>query len=390
MEAMDAVGFARELIRFDSTCHGSNAAISDYVEQRFEELGCVTERIEYADEAGHRKVNVLGRMGPAGPGGLAYFGHTDVVVSDDWAISAHGPFDPVVRDGRLYGRGSTDMKGSIACMLAAAASAQGEAFTAPLYLSCSSDEEIDHRGAIEIAARSRLYRELVAGGALGIVGEPTRLDVVYAHKGGCQLVVTSRGRAAHSSTREGINANLAMVPFLQEVKAVHDETESDICWHDAQFAPPTVCLNFGINDHNRAINITAPTSICVIGFRPMPRTDTDGIVERLRGRAAALGLEFELRRFNPAFWRDPQSKFIQECVALSGCGAPRTVGYGSEASNFTDVERLLVLGPGDIAQAHKSDEWISLEQLRRGQELYRKLLTRHCLQPQVPPGPSSS
>ena len=187
---MNAIDYASELIRFDSRWYLSNADICDHVEAVMQQLHFDTERIEYTDDEGLRKVNVIGRRG-SGSGGLAYFGHTDVVTATDWSITEHGPFDPVVRDGRLYGRGSTDMKGSIACMLAAVDSLGDQELQHPVYLSCSSDEEVNHRGAIEIAERSQIYRELVDGGACGIVGEPTRLNVVYAHKGGVRLTVTS-------------------------------------------------------------------------------------------------------------------------------------------------------------------------------------------------------
>lgn len=187
---MNAIDYASELIRFDSRWYLSNADICDHVEAVMQQLHFDTERIEYTDDDGLRKVNVIGRRG-SGRGGLAYFGHTDVVTTTDWSIAEHGPFEPVVRDARLYGRGSTDMKGSIACMLAAVDSLGDQELQHPVYLSCSSDEEVNHRGAIEIAERSQIYRELVDGGACGIVGEPTRLNVVYAHKGGVRLTVTS-------------------------------------------------------------------------------------------------------------------------------------------------------------------------------------------------------
>ncbi|MDA0284346.1 MAG: M20 family metallopeptidase [Planctomycetota bacterium] len=373
---MDALHYAEGLIRFDSTSYLSNQHVSDYAEQTLQSLGCETERIEYDDE-GVLKVNVLGRKG-RGSGGLAYFGHTDVVPTNDWSIAEHGPFEPVVRDGRLYGRGSTDMKGSIACMFAALASVGGEELKHPVYISCSSDEEIDHRGAIEISERSQLYRELVEGGACGIVGEPTSLDVVYAHKGGCQIFVTSHGKAAHSSTREGINANMAMIPFLHELKSICDETEMNVGWMDHEFDPPTLCVNLGINDHNRALNITAPTCVCTICLRPMPTTDVEAIIARIRGLVDQHGLQFMLKASNPPFRRDPDSTFVKQCVTLATGNAPRTVAYGSEAGNFTDIQNLIVMGPGDIAQAHKSDEWVSLEQLASGQHIYADMIRHFC------------
>ena len=116
---MNAVQYASELIKFDTVSTKSNAAVSDYVDDVLSSFGFETEQISHKID-GVKKVSVIGRKGSAagesGTGGIAYFGHTDVVPVDDWSIDAHGPFEPTVRDGRLYGRGSTDMKGSVACM----------------------------------------------------------------------------------------------------------------------------------------------------------------------------------------------------------------------------------------------------------------------------------
>ncbi len=374
---MTVVDYASELIRFESTSSLSNGPVTDYAESALRDLGCETERIEYTD-AGVLKANVIGKFG-SGSGGLAYFGHTDVVPVDDWSITEHGPFEPVVRNDRLYGRGSTDMKGSIACMFAALRSLKDQNFKHPLYISCSSDEEIDHRGAIEITERSRLYRELIMGGVRGIVGEPTSLDVVYAHKGGCQIVVTSRGKAAHSSTRDGLNANLAMIPFLHDVKALYELTESDSSLMDTEFDPPTVCMNIGINDHTKAVNITPPQSLCTVCFRPMPGTNVDSLVDRIRKIAETHKVEFWLKNQNPPFRRDPGSDYVQQSIALTNNRTARTVAYGSEAGNFDEIKNLIVLGPGDIAQAHKSDEWIALEQLDEGQRVYSSMIRQFCL-----------
>ena len=374
---MNTVQYASQLIEFDSVSSKSNADITDHADNVLQSFGFDTETISY-DIDGIKKASVIGRKG-SGSGGIAYFGHTDVVPVDDWSIDQHGPFQPTVLDGRLYGRGSTDMKGSIACMLAAVDSLQYQKLEHPVYVCCSADEELDHRGIKEVTKRSRIYRELVGGKACGIVGEPTGMDVVYAHKGGVQIKVTSNGKAAHSSTREGLNANLAMIPFLQEAKAIYDETEQDAKWWDDEFDPPSVCLNIGINDHTQAVNITPPQSVCTMCFRPMPNTDVESLVDRIRDAANQHGVHFDLKTRNPSFRRDPDSPFAVACANLCNSPAPRTVAYGSEAGNLDEVEQLVVLGPGDIAQAHKSDEWVSLEQLQQGTDCYRQIIEQHCL-----------
>jgi acetylornithine deacetylase len=351
--------------------------VSDAVEQLLGELGFEIERLEYDDERGVRKVCVIGRKG-SGSGGLAYFGHTDVVPAEHWFSAEHGPFTPTVRDGRLYGRGACDMKGSVACMLAAAALGSSQTLKQPLYITCTADEEIGYGGAREVARRSRFYREMVSGRAHGVIGEPTRLEVVYAHKGGYGFTVVSHGRAAHSSTNRGLNANLAMIPFLAEMKALHDELESDPRWRNADFEPPTMSWNIGVNDHTPAVNVTPPQSVCTVYFRPMPGQEADSLLDRARAAAQRYGLEFRQGPRGRPLFVAPQSPYVREVLALAGRERPRTVSYGTDGVMFAEMVNLVVLGPGDIAQAHTWDEWVELEQLELGTALYARLIERYC------------
>ena len=179
---MDALKYAQDLVAFESPSAVSNVPVSDYVQDALKKLAFETERLEYNDAGGVRKCSIIGKKGE-GRGGLAYFGHTDVVPAENWFSNEHGPFTPIVQDGRLYGRGSCDMKGSVATMLAAAARFSASELKHPIYITCTADEEVGYHGAKDVAARSVLFREMVDGHSRGIIGEPTRLEVVHAHKG---------------------------------------------------------------------------------------------------------------------------------------------------------------------------------------------------------------
>jgi acetylornithine deacetylase len=375
---MNALEYTSDLVAFGSISSRSNADVSDYVEKVLKRLEFETERIEYTDAAGVRKVNVVGKKG-AGKGGLAYFGHTDVVPADPWFSSEHGPFSPTVKGDRLYGRGSCDMKGSIGCILAAAETFSRKDFRFPLYVTCTADEEVGYTGAAEVAKRSEFFREMVAGGACGIVGEPTELEVVYAHKGTFGFQAVSHGRAAHSSTRHGLNANLAMIPFLAEMKAIHDEIEADPAWQDERFDPPTISWNIGINDHTAAVNITAPQSVCTVYFRPMPGQKPDALFNRARAAAEKNGLEFQVKSAANPLYLDPKSELITDLLAIVGRSKPTTVTYGTDGTQLTALRKLAVFGPGNIAQAHTFDEWIALEQLERGTQFYEQAIRRWCV-----------
>ncbi len=374
---MNALQHTQELIRFPTVSNRSNSSICDYLEGVLRRIRFDTERIEYTDSAGVDKVNIVGKKG-SGIGGMAYFAHTDVVPADAWFSSEHGPFEPTVRSGKLYGRGSCDMKGSIGSMLAAAEETAVADLRAPLFITLTADEEVGYGGAKQVARRSEYFREMVHGESNGIVGEPTMLDVVHAHKGTYGFRATSRGRAAHSSTSEGLNANLAMIPFLGEMKRIYDETLGDPAWQDPSFDPPGISWNIGINDHTKAVNMTAAQSVCTVYFRPAPGQAVDVLIERCKLAAEHCGLEFELLEAGRPLFVDPESDFVREVLGLAGSGGARTVCFGTDGTALSELKKLVVLGPGDIAQAHTQDEWIHLDQLEKGSLLYAKLIRHWC------------
>jgi len=374
---MNALEYTEELVAFESTSVLSNVPVSDYVEKTLRRLGFATERIDFDDAKGVPKSNVIGKLG-SGTGGVAYFGHTDVVPADPWFTEEHGPFSPKVVGKRLYGRGSCDMKGSIACMLAAAGQFSPDDLKQPVYMTCTADEEVGYGGASQVAARSELYQEMVSGESHGIIGEPTMLNVVYAHKGTYGFHVISHGKAAHSSTREGINANLKMIPFLVEMKRLYEETENDLRWRNDEFDPPTVSWNIGINDHTRAFNITPPQSVCTVYFRPMPGQNPDELIARVKASAVEHELEFDLHGSARPMYVDPNSEFVKDCLDVAGKSTAQTVSYGTDGTMFGKMKNLVVFGPGNIAQAHTHDEWIELEQLELGTDTYARAIRRWC------------
>jgi acetylornithine deacetylase len=375
---MDALDYARDLISFDSISPVSNCAATDYVEEKLKRLGFETEKLEFHDENGVHKSSVVGRRG-GGRGGMALFGHTDVVPADTWSIQEHGPFQPTVKGTRLFGRGSTDMKGPVGCMLAAAEQWVHAKHAEPLYITLTADEEVGFNGARQVAAESQIYREMVDGGARGIIGEPTALEVVHAHKGVVGFVATARGRAAHSSTDKGLNANLAMIPFLVEMKQIHDEVNANSAWQNQEFVPPVLSWNIGINDQTRAVNITAPQSICTVYFRPMPGMDVQPLIDRARNAAQMNGLEFKLTIVGDPVYTAADAPLIKETLALAERGTSRTVAYATDGCMFGALKQMCVIGPGDIAQAHTTDEWIELDQLRLGTGLYSRMIEQWCI-----------
>ena len=374
---MKALRYAKRLIEFKSSSRQSNRLISRYLEMKLTKHGFVVEKLEYRDRRNIRKVNLVAKKG-TGTGGLAYFAHSDTVPADVWFTKKVGPFEPTVQQDRLYGRGSCDMKGSIAAMLTAAQRFSWDEFKAPLYFVVTADEEVGYYGARHVVNSSEHYREMVEGKTKVIIGEPTSLNVVHAHKGSIKIIAKARGEAAHSSSGNGKNANLAMIPFLNEMKWIHDETETDSTWQNSMFNPPTVSWNIVIKDNSPALNVKPSKSTCVVYFRTMPEVDTTPLLRRTQQCAKKHGIELSLIKFSDPFYADPESEYVRDSLKLANRPQAQTVSYGTDGGVLHELENKIVFGPGSMDQAHTFDEWISLEQLKQGTELYERMVRHWC------------
>ncbi len=378
-----AIETLRKLVAFDSVSLRSNCEVSNWVEQTLKSLGFEVEQTIYQDSNRVAKANVIACRQPVSSsgrqltGGLAYFCHTDVVPPGDWTGPGGDPFRAVAHDNRLYARGSCDMKGSLAAIMTAASSIDVAEQTSPLWIVATADEEVGFRGARHIVEHSAAYRQIVQSQPLSIIGEPTEMNVVHAHKGITGFEITSHGRAAHSSTTDGLNANVAMVPMLQILLELARRTESEERFRDARFDPPILSWNFGISDGVTAYNITPQRSVAWVTLRPMPEIDGAELVEIAREMAETLGLEFRTYPGGDPLWIEQEASCVQQLCDLTGT-PPRTVCFGTDGGEFGELQQRVVWGPGSIAQAHTTDEWISLEQLSLGIELYTAAIRRWC------------
>jgi acetylornithine deacetylase len=379
MNSRRTLEIAQSLVAFDSVSGRSNGPISDWVEGFLVDHGFVIERLEYRDANSELKVNLVAKRLPRKgleQGGVCYLAHTDVVPADDWACDFCGPFEPTVREGRLYGRGSCDMKGSLACALAAVETILVQDQKAPLYFVVTADEEISMLGAQHVANHSRLFKEMVRANTIGIIGEPTELRVIHSHKGGQAFKLTARGRSAHSSSRDGINANYALIPVLPKLMELYQRTENDRSLQNSSFDPPTLSWNMVIRNQPFASNVTPSLAEVVVFLRPMPNVDHTPLVNQVADLANEFGLEFSSRESCPPLYVDPQLESIAGMLELTGHDRSETVCYATDGSSLQELKHLVVCGPGSIQQAHRHDEWIALEQLERGTDLYLKAFRR--------------
>jgi len=300
--------------------------------------------------------------------------HQDTVPVDGMTVP---PFDAEVRAGRLYGRGACDVKGGMAAILAALErlAAERPKGAASVVAAFTVDEESGFTGV------RRLARDLPAGAAFAVVAEPTRLEVVVAHKGLARWRVRTHGRSCHSARpAEGVNAVYRMAPVLsalEEYAAVLSAGSS----HPLLGGPT---LSVGVIRGGTSVNTVPGSCEIEIDRRLLPGEDPAAAVDHCRqflfDRFPASGLEIE-----PAWISDraldtpPDSEAARVCLAavrkVRGGAEPVGVPYGTDASKLADAGLpSVVLGPGDIAQAHTADEWIEVAELERAVEVYVELV----------------
>ncbi len=383
---MDCLEIAQKLVAIPSVTSQPNALVAACMRELLATLGFDLEDLTYRDNAGLEKIAIVGRRGPApaksnsaNQGGIVFCCHNDVVSVDGWNAPHGGPFDPVVHEGRLWGRGACDMKGPTASALAAIGRIPIDQQRFPIYMLVTGDEESGMQGASAIVSRSRYFAEMKDAGTVGIIGEPTELRVVNAHKGGCHFKVISHGVAAHSSTADGRNANWALIPFLSFLRQQYERSEREPGLLNQRFSPPSLSMNVVVKNEPAASNITVGTATCQIFLRPMPDVDWRGFVDNIVATAKGLGLHTNaIAALEPLHTSD-SDPFLRKVLEALGQGEPESVCYATDGCCLRVLEHLIVLGPGSIEQAHRSDEWISLDQLYRGVDVYEKIFKLYCL-----------
>ena len=378
---LDVVDLTKDLVSYNSETLSTNVPVTKRVIGVLKKLRFEVEELPYKDKNGVDKLCVVARLG-RGKGGLTLMSHDDVVPAKAEQGWTQDPYTVRQSKGKLYGRGVCDMKGPLAATLCAAAGFRARDLKQPLFLIVTADEEIHARGAWHVTRKSKLFRDAASG--YGLICEPTRLSVVYAHKGSLSIRATTRGKAAHTSTLKGTNANLAMIPFLVEMKAINEMVLSSRRYRNEEFTPPHSEWSIGINDHNVATNIYPVQSVCTVNYRPMPGHDVDALLERTKKAAKKHGVKIEVTRPGDPVYTDPSSPIVETSLRMTGTRKARTVAYGTDGLAYrTKMKNLVVLGPGDIAQAHTVDEWVEIDQLHKGVELYRRYIDHVCVQGQA-------
>ena len=349
---------AQDLVRIDSRSSVSNLRIAERLEQELS--GFEVERLPYTDDNGIDKVALVATRGR---GGLAFSGHMDTVPDTGWLTD---PWSGRIEDDTLFGLGSTDMKGPVAALVVAAQSLPGRI---PIALLLTTDEETTKEGARAVL-RSELARRYAPSGIL--VAEPTGLIPVRGHRAHIEFTATATGAQAHSSTGRGRNANWELIPFLVAMRVIFDRLRTDPTMLDAAYEPPFSDFNPVIDNHGAAVNVTVPRATVRIKFRYSAGIDPEPIVAAVRGAASDAGLKLKEKREGKPPELPPEHRLIRAATELTSHAA-RTAPYGTDASELQALAPCLVMGPGDIGNAHTPHEAVSLSELAGAVPLFQRM-----------------
>jgi acetylornithine deacetylase len=361
-----------DLVRIDSVSSRSNAEIAEYLEQRCEQMGLITRRFPYRDEHGIEKINLIALTADVGEVELALVGHTDTVPYDpNWSEATN----LTERDGKLYGRGACDTKGFIAAALTALETIKP---SKPLALIFTADEEIGLRGAKQLAQQQPLRVRY------SIVGEPTSLKPIRAGKGYSLAEVIVKGREAHSAYPAlGASAVFRAARLINQLELIATQQLTYVQHPD--FDPPYTTLNIGLIHGGSAKNVLAGECRFTLEWRPIPTQPPERVLSLLTAAIAeqtrtdpGFECEVDANRQDTGFETAPDSPLIKILERATG-NASGTVAFGTEAAHMMALgSEAVVIGPGDIREAHRTGEFVPVDELERCAEVLRQSIQQIC------------
>ncbi len=382
-ERLTPLAIMQKLVSFPTVSRDSNLALVDWVEAYLNSHAITAHRY-YNDEGD--KAALFAHVGPWQAGAVVLSGHTDVVPIDGQPWDSD-PFQVVEKDGRYYGRGTCDMKGYDALAIWALVEAHVRGVKRPLQLALSFDEEVGCTGAPPMICA---MQPVLPKGAAVIVGEPSTMQVVTAHKSGIGYTVSVTGFEVHSSLLpSGVSAILESVRVIDWVNRTNTQiqgtTPSDVA---AMFNPPFTTLHVGNIQGGTARNITAKDCSFDFEFRVVPDEDDAAWCQRFIDQVRKVEVGMQAVRpetgmqIEPLFdvpGLKPETNGEAEAIAraITGDNGTHVVSYGTEAGQFQAAGySAVVCGPGDIAQAHQPNEFIEVAQFQAGHDFMERLITQ--------------
>ncbi|WP_024656183.1 acetylornithine deacetylase [Pseudomonas syringae USA007] len=376
-----ALEILKRLIAFDTVSSEPNMALIEYVRELLASKGI--ESLIVKDETG-KKANLFASTGPRDVPGVLLSGHTDVVpaAGQAWTMP---PFQATLRDGRIYGRGTCDMKGFIALAIDAMLNAADMTLLRPLQLALSHDEEI---GCVGVRRLLDVLHLAPVRPFLCVVGEPTLMQFAVGHKGKASYRTFCRGQEAHSSLApRAVNAIHLASDFIAELRNSQKRIEQQGS-RDEGYDIPYSTVHIGRIDGGKALNIVPNLCTLEFEYRNLPGDNPDVLLEQLRERAEVLvreakqlsgvaAIEIEVMNEYPALETHPSVEAVRMLHAFAEPGTQHIkVSYGTEGGLFAGRLNVpvVVCGPGSIEQAHKPDEFIDESQMDAGERFLQSLL----------------
>ena len=373
-----------QLVAFPTVSRDPNRPLIDWVATYLEAHDIAPHIWEDPDQPG--KAALFAHVGPIEEGALVLSGHTDVVPVDgqDWSSD---PFQVTERDGKLYGRGTTDMKGFDALAIWAMVDAARRGISKPMQIALSFDEEVGCTGAPPMI---RAMQEVLPKGAAVIVGEPSRMGCVTGHKGGEAFQTHVVGFEVHSSLmHQGVSAIHEAARLIEWSNAMNAAAAANEPGEIAAlFDPPWTTWHVGMIEGGTAHNITAKDCRFMMSYRLVPGDDPAALRQAWRDKVAEVEGAMKARRpeaeirleegfLVPPLRPETDGAAEAEVRAITGDNQTRAVSYATEAGQFQDAGySAVVCGPGDIAQAHQPDEFIEISQFEAGQRFLEKIIER--------------
>jgi len=364
-----------ELVAIDSVSSQSNSEIISYLAKRCERLGFHIQTFSRADEHGVEKINLIARNNNSKAIELALVGHTDTVPYDpDWAAA----LKLTEENGKLFGRGACDTKAFIAAALTAVEKIDLAKLKKPLALVFTSDEEIGCLGAKRLADANPFSVRYA------IVGEPTSLQPMRAGKGYCLAQITVRGREAHSAYPQlGASAIFRAARLIEKIEGIGELLTGER--HDS-FDPPHTTVNVGLVNGGTAKNIIPGECRFTLEWRTIPGQDTNRVLDLLRNAVDDLRdndpgfvCDIDASRADVSFETKADSPLVQ-FLEQSSSKLSGTVAFGTEAPSMISLGAdAVVFGPGDIRVAHRTGEFVPVDELQECVEVLSRAIERFCM-----------
>ena len=379
---MNTVEILKQLIAFPTVSIDPNRALIDYCDEILQGIGAKTVIIE--DETG-KKANLFATIGATDKPGVLLSGHTDVVpiAGQNWTKE---PFTLTQEDGKLYGRGTTDMKGFVACALNAAIKASKRDLKTPLHLALTYDEEI---GCIGVRSMIDMLKEAPFKPMFCIVGEPTLLAIATGHKGKTAAHVRCTGHEAHSALAPtALNAIHLACDMIAFIRSLQEDVAAN-SFQDDDYAIPYTTLHVGKINGGVALNIVPNNTDFFFEIRNLPEDDPTILMEKITAHADKLlqplkdefpqaSIDIEITNTYPPLGTGKDADVVDFVTSLTGKNATIKVAFGTEGGLFSTELGIptVVCGPGSMDQGHKPDEYVEMDQLTQCDAMMDALIGR--------------